>query len=796
MTNGLDDTCAHCGGALPADARDAYCCIGCRFVHRLLRDEGLERYYSLRGPMGDAVGITIEGRDRKWLEPIEADVARSTESGGITRVDLDVQGLSCAACVWLIEQLFRREVGAARVVVNPALGSIALTIDARFPLRRFVERVESCGYLLGPARKDAQRGEGSNRLLLRMGLCIAFAMNGMIVAVALYAGAGSATIGHFFRAISFGFATASVLVGGSFFFQSAFAALRRGILHLDLPIALGIALAYASSTWAWLAHDATGYFDPLSVFVALMLVGRFLQQRVLEANRRRLLADDGVDALLTRRIGPKGPVLVRCVDVKNGDALLLAPGDVVPVDATLIGNDSAELSLDWINGESAHRTFNGGATLPAGSFLAGNTAREIRASQSFGESVLVELLRTPARASDDGAVETGFWRSLAQWWVVSVLILALGALIVGLRFAPDPAAALDRVTAVLIVTCPCAFGIAAPLAYEVVQARLRRAGLFVRTTSFLDRAATVRRVVFDKTGTLTTGKLRVKDLSPLTGLDETQRSILRDLATRSGHPKSAAVVRALDAIGSEGFRADLVVREETGRGVETVVDGVTYRLGSPAWISPAESGDVVFAEGGRVLAAFETTEDLRADAAREVAELRDAGYEVAILSGDSTARVHALARRVGVREADAFGDQSPRDKAEWVKARDAQDTLVIGDGINDGPVVAIAYCSGTPAIDRPFLAARSDFYLVGAGLAPIRTALDEARRLHHVLRVGLWVAVAYNVVTVGLAYAGIMTPLLCAVLMPLSSLSTILAVLFALAGKTRSTSLLAEATWK
>ncbi|MBI2391331.1 MAG: heavy metal translocating P-type ATPase metal-binding domain-containing protein [Deltaproteobacteria bacterium] len=779
--------CLHCGASLPEGARDAYCCIGCRFVAKLLREEGLERYYTLRGPKGDPVASVDAHRDRKWLEPIEQAVA---ESEGIARVDLDMQGLSCAACVWVTEQMFRREKGGLRVVVNPGLGTLTLSVDKAFPLRRFVERIESLGYLLGPARKADSRDKDTS-LMLRMGLSIALAMNGMIVAISLYAGLEHGPLAHFFRTLSFGFALASVAVGGSYFFRSAFAALRRGILHLDLPIALGILLAFGSSTWAFFDHDAQGYFDPLTVFVALMLVGRFIQQRVLDANRRRLLADDGVDALLTRRLGAHGPELVRCVDVKEGDRLLLAPGDVVPVEAKLEGNAAASLSLDWINGESAPRSFASGAVLPAGAFLGGGESRTVVAKQPFGDSVLVDLLRTPTRDDDDGPISTTFWRRFAQIYVFAVLALAAGAFIVALRFGANMQAALDRVTAVLIVTCPCAFGIAAPLAYQSVQARLRREGLFVRTSSFLDRATAVRRVVFDKTGTLTTGKLRVADPSRLEALDAEAKVALLNLATRSAHPKSAAVARALDVIGvREGFRDDLVAREEIGRGVELSIDGRTWRLGAPSWVfvgagdssSAAADDDVAFGVDGRLLASIETVEDLRLDAAREIRALREQGYDVHILSGDSQERVLTLAEKASVPADHAVGDHGPSEKAAWVAARDQQDTLVMGDGINDGPAVSQAFCSGTPAIDRPFLAARSDFYLASAGIRPVRLALEAARRLRRVVVLSLGVALAYNVVTIALAYAGLMTPLLCAVLMPTSSITTILAVIVSLAG--------------
>jgi Cu2+-exporting ATPase len=777
------EACEHCGGTLPPTAADGFCCTGCRLVHSLLREEHLERYYALRGPKGDPVGESTSGRDHKWLEPHEAELSRAE---GILRLDLDVQGLSCAACVWLIEQLFRREPGAASILVNPALGRICLSVSRDFPLRRFVSRVESCGYLLGPRLKREESQVSG--LLVRTGICIAIAMNGMILAVSLYAGLDRDTgsLPRLFHALSFGLATVSVLVGGSHFFRTAIVGLRRGVLHLDLPIALGILLAYASSTWAWLAHGLTTYFDTLEVFIALMLVGRFLQQRVIERNKRRLLQSDGIEGLFTRRLEGDTVALVRAVEIREGDRLVLAPGDVVPVVAALEGETSASFSLDWINGESAPRAFAAGAEIPAGAFLAGTRTQLARALADFKASTLVDLLRAPLGDERDASQGTAFWRRFARIYVAAVLALAAGALLVGMLVAHDGRSALERVTAVLIVTCPCAFGIAAPLAYEIVQARLRRNGLFVRSQGFLDRAAAVRTVVFDKTGTLTTGKLRVVDASPADALAEDERRILMNLAARSPHPKSAALSRAL---GAGGFLMDLDACEVAGRGVEALHEGRCYRLGSATWIdeaSEASEGDIAFGMDGRILCRFRTAEDLRPDAASEVRALRDAGYEVWILSGDAPERVARVAAACGIPRERAIGGTSAAGKAEWVRARDRGDILFLGDGLNDALVADVATVSGTPAIDRPFLAARSDFYLITAGIAPVRLALDSARRLRKVLGSTLGVALAYNALTVGLAYAGLMSPLLCAVIMPLSSLSTIFAVLVALGDPSRA----------
>ncbi len=776
-------SCRHCGTVLPASATTEFCCTGCELVFALIREQSLDRYYELRDGHGIPVSTNAKTRDRKWLEPIEQTRAKGD---GLSRVDLDVQGLHCTGCVWLIEEMFRRD-GGARVVVNPTLGKMSLAIDGGFPLAKFVGDIERFGYLVGPPLKKSE--SRSNGLLVRLGVCAALSMNSMSFAVALYMGASEPVVVRLFHWLNFVLSALAVLVGGSVFIGAAARALRRGMLHVDLPIAMGIVLAFASSTWSFFSRGGgTSYFDTINVFITLMLLGRFLQERVLEKNRRALLESDGVDAIWTRRIEGDAVSLVRCGEVRSGDRLLIAPGDLVPVDA-LLEDREASFSLDWINGESEPQRFEPGASLPAGAFLASSAASVVVATGDFASSPLRALLRTPVIRGADEALQTSWWRLFVRGYVVAVLALASATALGWWLATRDAARALEIVTAVLVVTCPCAFGIAVPLGYELVQAGLRREGLFVRSPGFLDRVLSVKRVVFDKTGTITTGALEVDDRRVVDGLSGEARTVLYNLVARSTHPKSAAIAAALEGI-SPPFLAELEVREIDGRGVETTWQGRTFRLGAPGFAGgdPSARADVVFSVSGAPLASFVTRERVRPDAAADVRALQRDGLDVWILSGDAKERVHAVAAAVGVASDHAVSGHGPEQKAAWLAGHDRHDTLMVGDGINDSLVVGDAWCSGTPAIDRPFMPARADFYFVTPGLRPIRIALRAARRLSRVVRMNLSIAIAYNVVTVGLAAAGQMSPVLCAVLMPLSSLSTIGATVLSLSRR--------SVTWK
>ncbi len=743
--------CAHCGSAL-GGSTDEYCCAGCRTVAHLIAGAGLGRYYALR--RGASGPVTLEpARDRQWLEPIATEVQAGA---GACSVDLDVQGLHCAACVWLIEELFRREADGIEAIVNPALGRISLRVEPGFPLASFVESVERFGYRLGPPLKEGSPGRDG--LLIRTAIAMGLAANAMMFALAIYLGLSEGPLYEMMRALELALAIAAVVVGAPVFVRGALEGLRRGMLHLDLPIALGMLLALIGTVAAHLFGAEAAYADTVAVFVALMLLGRWLQARAIAKNRDRLLASQGADGLIARRIEGGALASVRAGDVQEGDRLLLAPSELSVVDATL--EDDALVALDWISGESAPRSLAAGERLPAGAVNVGPSAIRARAETAFDRSPLESLLGRTRPELDEERTPSRFWDRVARVYVIAVLTTAAIAATAWLLATGDALRALEVATAILVVTCPCGIGIATPLAYELATSALRRRGLFVRRERALDRAADVERVAFDKTGTLTTGRLELVDPKALAELTQSDRAALFNLAARSAHPKSEAVRRAL---GELTIDEGLVVIEEPGRGVRSG----DLRLGSPAFAG-AGTGDLVFTRGGRLVADLSTREVLRGDAAEEIEALVREGMGVAILSGDEPARVAAIAARVGVE--DAVAGCTPEDKASWLDAHAGATTLFVGDGINDGPAAERADLAGTPAIDRPYLPARTDFFFVTAGLAPIRALLHAGRAVRRVARRNLVLAAAYNAVAITLAAAGLMAPWLAAILMPASSL--------------------------
>jgi len=769
-TSGARDRCKHCAGDTQVGAD--FCCQGCRHVYELLRGEGLDRYYALRDGPGVAVPqMPRAAGDGAWMDALLQTI---DSSRGLARIELDVEGIHCTGCVWLIQEVFRRLGSEGQVIVNPALGTLMLSVCGSFALADFADRLREVGYRLGPHRKDDRRP--SDDLVWRIGVCVAIAMNAMIFAIARYAGLEAGALEQTFLWLELALATAALAVGGSVFVRAAIRGLFRGMVHLDLPITVGLLLGYLGSTASLFAGRPHGtYFDTLIVFTTLMLVGRYLRERVLERNRAQLLEDAGIEGLFCRRLEGSKVQVVPVTSVRRGDELLVAPGDVVPV-AAICATDEAAFSFDWVTGESDVQSFRRGDVIAAGAANAAQTAARLDASEDFSHSRLLSLLRAPRPAAQYGEAPSPFEAAIARLWVPGVLLAAGSGFALRIALGSSAWDALAVAIAVLVITCPCAFGIATPLAHELVLARLRKEGLLVRSTGFLERALSVRRVVFDKTGTLTNGKLELIDDTSLRALPYAESVALYNLASRSSHPKSAAIKAAI-APEAQRFLDDVAVHEEPGHGLLGRIGGHEYRLGSPSRVG---DGDVAFSRNGELLASFRTAEELRADAKREVAALAELGLEVWMSTGDSAPRAAAAAAACGIPHARTLAGQTPEDKAAFIRRVDRADTLMIGDGINDGPAVQAAHCSGTPAAGRAFLASRADFYLLSDGLRPIRLGLIAAHRLRTTLRRSLVWAVTYNAAGLALCYAGLMTPLLCAVLMPCSSLISIAMVTTAL----------------
>ncbi len=785
-------TCLHCGNPLGRHWQAAdgpFCCRGCRGVWDLIKGGQLERFYDLR-PSTLAPATTLREDSFAWLDRIVAERAAEAPGDPVLRLDLDIQGVHCAACVWLIEELFRRQPAGVQIRLNPALGKVELAWDTgRGELKDFLAELERFGYRLGPARKGVQRH--SRALIMRMAIAIAMAMNVMMFSVSVYFGLGEGPLYTFFGWLSFGMSTVSLLAGGGIFYRGALAGLRRGVLHLDVPIALGMTLAYLGSVYAWATGgmEAT-YFDSLCAFIALMLVGRWAQEHILERNRNALLESSGAENLTVKRVSAGRLEAVGAAEVRLGDELWIAPGDLLPVRGLLLRRPTVA-ALDWITGESGQVTFAPGDAIPAGAFNAAAQGFAVAAAEDFGDSRLNDLLRTTSIA--DEQYRPQWWHRIAGWYVAAVLVAAVGGF--ALWAGRDLARAIEVTIAILVVTCPCALGLATPLAEELTHHRLRRAGVFVRKAAFLEKALAVRTILLDKTGTLTLDRLALDapDRAALAALEPRERAVLRHMTARSNHPVSACVNAALGPAGADEApvtdeQAD-TLREIPGQGLELRLADGWWRLGRPSFALGCgrhggprrgaaagitdQAGVTVFMHDGRECLRLRPAEEFKADAKDQLQALRRAGYELYLLSGEAQAKVDRAAAALGLPAERAEGGLDPEAKAARVRELDHRDTMMVGDGLNDSPSFAAAWCAATPAVDRPVLPGKADFFFVGDGVTAIGRSLWEARRLRRLVRDNLAIAIIYNLAAIAGCAAGLVTPVAAAVFMPTSSVAVV-----------------------
>ncbi len=733
--------CRHC--LTETDADDGFCCLGCRAAFALVREAGLERCAALATRPLPRGGVP---RARPWL--VAAD-----------RVVVDVQGITCGACVWAIEKLAARRGLACQV--NPGVGR--LDVDGRdaVALSAFFDDVETLGHRLGPPQKQAD-GE-TDTLVLRAGICAAAAMMAMSFSFARYFGLDDDGLPHLsavFAVAEIACAVVTVVVGGTFFFRRAFQALRLGVVAFDLPIALGIGLAFFGSVVSFASGRGDGvFFDSVAMFVALMLLGRLAQRAVLAQSRAQLLEDSGLHSLPVVVLRAETPLSTTAAAVRTGDHLLIRPGDAVAVEADVI-EGAATFSLAWITGEAEPRSFAVGECLPAGACHAGGPAIVVVAREDGTSSRLAALL---SRKNDDdvesGAAAGGF-RLLAEVSVLVVIAAAIAAAVVhGARDGIGAGVAVA--TAVLVVTCPCAFGLALPLVDELATAALRRRGVYVRRAGFFERMRRITEVVLDKTGTLTSGALVLSPASTtaLAALPAADKDALFQLVARSAHPKSRALTRAL---GLRPLRSGVVVDEQPGQGLQAVVDGQRQALHK-------RGESLAFFRGDALVVGFSFDEELQPDAAAEVQGLLRRGLVVRMASGDQASRARRIAGQLGIDGGHVHADLQPEEKADLVRTLGAGRVLFVGDGINDAAAFAAAAVAGTPALERPQLPARADFYTTAGGLGPLVAIVDVTRAWSKSSRAIVVAAGLYNTAAVAAAAAGLLTPLACAVLMPASS---------------------------
>lgn len=762
-------SCRHCGTEFRAYRPDEnYCCSGCEYVYKLIHDENLDRFYDFQDSQSSPVGFSVfASKDYRWLQETFKQI-ESIESLE-PRVTLAVSGISCIGCVWLIEQLFSKQPGGTQCRINVQRGEVQLEWKRNsFDIVQFAQELHRFGYDLFEKRNLAP--SENSKLVWRMALCGAFALNGMLYTLPSYLGMKESFLfSAHFNWLSGVFATLSMIVGGSYFIKRAYAAAKAKIVHMDLPISLGLVVAYSASVFVFIldGDPALLYFDFISTFVFLMLCGKWLQIFAIERNRNRL-ADIEVEPPKVEKVSDGKRIRkFDSTHLEVEDRYYLDPGCWVPVDSKLV-SERASQGMDWINGESDPRLFSKGARVPSGSVNQSASQIELVALERWEDSLLYELLNSRDEKSDNDNV-TQFWITR---YLIAVMAIAVAGSVAWTILGSIPQAMIVFVSA-LVVSCPCALGVALPLANELTVSKLKLKGVFVRTGSLWNRLSNVSQVVFDKTGTLTRSTMDWTNPQIIDHLDKDAVESLSALSRHSRHPVASTIHETLFAKGFLKDSKHWHVDEILGQGMIGSKDGITWRLGKADWAANIDASATILSRNGEVIAALQFEDRPWADASTEIETLKMKGFRISMLSGDKQSKVQRAAMKLGISNEAAIGDASPEMKQRWLRDHYGSSSLILGDGANDSLAFDEALCCGTPAAEKTTLASKADFYYLGAGIQGVRSLFDFASKRRSAIRALMTFALSYNFVAISLALAGIVTPLLAAILMPLSSIASI-----------------------
>lgn len=694
-------------------------------------------------------------------------------SESLRQTELSVPSIHCGGCIRAIEGALNRLDGVIEARVNLTTRRVTVRWRTGAGVPPLTETLAELGYQAHLAEPIADRSDKTLAELVRALAVSGFAAaNIMALSVAVWSGAGEETrsIFHWLSAL---IALPALVYSGRVFYRSAWTALRHGRTNMDVPISIGVLLAFGMSLYDTLHHGPHAYFDASVMLLFFLLVGRTLDHLMREKARAAIKG--------LARLAPRGAMVERAdgtlsylpiTDIEPGMTVLLAAGERVPVDARVQAGTS-DLDCSLVSGESAPRPVTPGDAIEAGTLNLTGPLR-LGATAAAKDSFLAEMVRLMAAAE---AGRTGYRRiadRAAQLYAPAVHMTAFLSFLGWAAASGDIHRAVTIAVAVLIITCPCALGLAVPIVQVVAARRLFEHGIMVKDGTGLERLAEVDTVVFDKTGTLTLGRpiLRNHDRSAAADL-----ALAAALAAHSRHPYARALVDAHVGCGPAAVTFDRIA-ERPGCGIEAVSPAGTFRLGRADWAlrNPGamaialEGPSSILSKDGELVATFTFDDPVRPDARETITALKRRGLAVEILSGDHAAAVERLARDIDIEHFKA--GMLPREKADHLAALAAvrRKVLMVGDGLNDAPALAAAHVSMAPSSAADVGRNAADFVFLRDSLGAVPLALAVARRANRLVHQNFALAVLYNAIALPFAVAGFVTPLVAALAMSTSSI--------------------------
>ncbi|WP_421157852.1 heavy metal translocating P-type ATPase [Aeromonas dhakensis] len=785
--------CFHCGEPVPAGSRYALeikgivqpmCCPGCQAVAETILECGLASYYEHRtapGTKGELVPEELAALTHYDLAEVQQDFVTDSATGShkVREIQLTVEGLTCAACAWLIERHLGNLAGLHYINVNTTTHRARIKWDPdRLSLSEILKGFAKIGYRAYPFQTHQQEALYAKEVrsyMFRLALAGLGSMQVMMCAVALYMDLFISVEEEFmvyFKWISLLLSTPIMIYSAQPFYVGAWRSLRQGHLSMDVSVSLALIGAFVASMWATVFNTGEVYYDSITMFVFFLLLGRFLE---LRARRKASESSSNLARLvpiMATRLDEDGEHEVAAKTLQVGDRVRVLAGATLPADGTIVLGQ-ASLNESMLTGEQLPLLKQAGDAVYAGTINT-DAPLEIRVSHRIEESRLAQIMRLQDHALDDKPAIAQMADVLSRHFILVLLFIAAGVWTFWHFHQPEQAFWVTL--AVLVATCPCALSLATPTALTSATARLTRAGILLRRGHVLDVLTRANRIVMDKTGTLTTGNISLTSTEALGNFDEARcLAIARALEAYSEHP----IARAFrsNAADDAVLLAASKVTPVIGHGIEGVIEGRHYRLGSARWLGISNAHEaradglvIYLADEDRALARFLLTDTLRPDAKALIQAFKAAGLKTTILTGDSSAQADEVARELGVDE--LVKGVTPDGKLAYLKEHEVRGdiSIMVGDGINDAPVLAGAHASFAMAGGTDLAKNSADAILLADDLSRLLDARALALRTRKIIKENFAWSIGYNLLVLPLAASGWLPPYVAAAGMSLSSL--------------------------
>ncbi|TNI22124.1 heavy metal translocating P-type ATPase [Aeromonas dhakensis] len=785
--------CFHCGEPVPAGSRYALeikgivqpmCCPGCQAVAETILECGLASYYEHRtapGTKGELVPEELAALTHYDLAEVQQDFVTDSATGShkVREIQLTVEGLTCAACAWLIERHLGNLTGLHYINVNTTTHRARIKWDPdRLSLSDILKGFAKIGYRAYPFQTHQQEALYAKEVrsyMFRLALAGLGSMQVMMCAVALYMDLFISVEEEFmvyFKWISLLLSTPIMIYSAQPFYVGAWRSLRQGHLSMDVSVSLALIGAFVASMWATVFNTGEVYYDSITMFVFFLLLGRFLE---LRARRKASESSSNLARLvpiMATRLDEDGEHEVAAKTLQVGDRVRVLAGATLPADGTILLGQ-ASLNESMLTGEQLPLLKQAGDAVYAGTINT-DAPLEIRVNHRIEESRLAQIMRLQDHALDDKPAIAQMADVLSRHFILVLLFIAAGVWTFWHFHQPEQAFWVTL--AVLVATCPCALSLATPTALTSATARLTRAGILLRRGHVLDVLTRANRIVMDKTGTLTTGNISLTSTEALGNFDEARcLAIARALEAYSEHP----IARAFrsNAADDAVLLAASKVTPVIGHGIEGMIEGRHYRLGSARWLGISDAQEaqadglvIYLADEDRALARFLLTDTLRPDAKALIQAFKEAGLKTTILTGDSSPQADEVARELGVDE--LVKGVTPDGKLAYLKEHEASGdiSIMVGDGINDAPVLAGAHASFAMAGGTDLAKNSADAILLADDLSRLLDARALALRTRKIIKENFAWSIGYNLLVLPLAASGWLPPYVAAAGMSLSSL--------------------------